>query len=99
MAIRFSEKNQYIPNMEFKLINNSIDQGVLENRLKIKLNKETFFISAIELQIAFKLFLGSEKDIEDAKYLYDIFQKHLDQELMDDFFRKLNISNSLIKLL
>jgi len=34
-------------------------------------------------------FLGSEKDIEDAKHLYKMFQDHLDIELLDDFNRKL----------
>ena len=34
-------------------------------------------------------FLGSEKDIEDAKHLYNLFKDNLDTKLLD-FLRKLN---------
>ena len=49
------------------------------------------FISQIELQIPFKLFLGSEKDIEDAKYLYSLLKDKLNMELLNEFNRKLKI--------
>ena len=51
------------------------------------------FISRIEIQIPFKLFLGSEKDLEDARYLYEIFKDKIDTDLMREFNRKLNIED------
>jgi len=57
------------------------------------INRETIFISKIEVQIPFKLFLGSEKDIEDARYLYEIFKDKIDENLMQEFNRKLNIGD------
>ena len=36
----------------------------------VKLGKEKINISPIELQIAYKIYLGSDKDYEDARYLY-----------------------------
>lgn len=36
---------------------------------KVIINKKTLFISALELEIPYKLFLGSSKDIEDALHL------------------------------
>jgi len=56
-------------------------------------NKNLLFISRIEIQIPFKLFLGSEKDLEDARYLYEIFKDKIDTNLMREFNRKLNIED------
>ena len=71
--IRFSRKNQYVPNFEIKFPKRDIDHYILKNRILIELNKHIFFIANIEEQIAYKLYLGSEKDIEDAVYLHEIF--------------------------
>ena len=54
------------------------------------LNQYILYISPLELQIPFKLFLGSEKDIEDARHLYKIFQKYINHSLFEEFIRKLN---------
>jgi len=48
------------------------------NRREVTLNSHRLFISPLELQIAFKLYLGSEKDIEDARFLYSLFIDKLD---------------------
>ncbi|MEN6395334.1 MAG: hypothetical protein ABFC78_02490 [Methanoregula sp.] len=82
MGIRISQKDQFIPNIELKMLKDDIDRIVLRDRLKVCIDKDTLFISPIEIQIAYKLFLGSEKDIEDALYLWEIFGSHLDKEDM-----------------
>lgn len=90
-AIRFSFKDEFIPNMEIKFPKIELESWVLENRKEVIVNKIRLFISPIELQISFKVFLGSEKDIEDAKYLYELFKENLDISMLDEFNRKLNI--------
>jgi hypothetical protein len=42
----------------------------------------------LELQIPYKLFLGGEKDIEDAKYPHNLFK---DVVLMEEFLGKLGV--------
>lgn len=98
-ALRFSRKGEFIPNMEIKFPKVELDFWTLSSRKEVLLNKSRLYISPIELQIPFKLFLGSEKDIEDAKYLHSIFKEHLDFALLDEFNRKLNISNLFNKYL
>ena len=74
-AIRFQKKIA-VPNIEFKLAKNDMDNYALNNRIKVVIGNEALFISPLELQIAYKLFLSSEKadkDIEDARHLYKIF--------------------------
>jgi len=90
-AIRFAKKDTFIPNIELKFPKTDLDSWVLANKKEVLLNKKQIYISQIELQIPFKLFLGSEKDIEDAKYLYDLFKDKLDLPLLNEFNRKLNI--------
>ncbi len=98
-ALRFSRKGEFIPNMELKFPKVELDFWTLSSRKEVLLNRNRLYISPIELQIPFKLFLGSEKDIEDARYLYGIFKEHLDFALLDEFNRKLNISKLFNKYL
>jgi len=89
-AIRFCKKGYFIPNIEFKFRKTDLDDFTLKNKINIIINDDfVFYTSLLELQIVFKLFLGSEKDLEDAKYLYDLFKKYLKEdtlnELLDQF--------------
>ena len=67
-----------------------LDNWVLKNGKQVLLNRRVLKISPIELQIAYKLFLGSEKDIEDARHLYRLFKENLDQKLLMEFLLKLD---------
>jgi len=49
------------------------------------------YVSPIEIEI-YKLYLGSEKDIEDALYLWDIFKDYLDMSLIRRFMKELSVT-------
>lgn len=92
--IRFSRKKEFIPNMELKFPKTELESWALSKRKRVKINSKTLFISPLELQISFKVFLGkggNEKDIEDAKYLYEMFKDKLDLSVLREFNRKLKI--------
>ncbi|MHA1971694.1 MAG: hypothetical protein ACTSW1_01805 [Candidatus Hodarchaeales archaeon] len=86
-ALRFFKDDNFIPNIEMKFVETQIDKWTLKNRMQINLNNTELFISPIELQIAYKLYLDSEKDIEDAKFLYELFKEKLDQSMFQYFIR------------
>ncbi|MBI4406417.1 hypothetical protein HY571_00720, partial [Candidatus Micrarchaeota archaeon] len=67
-SIRFSEPGKPMPNIELKFEHKLLDKYSLENALKFELNGHLLYISPLELQIAYKLYLGSDKDIEDATH-------------------------------
>ncbi|MDD2473149.1 MULTISPECIES: hypothetical protein [unclassified Methanoculleus] len=48
-------------------------------------NDIQFVISPIELQIPYKLYPGSDKDIEDAVYLRVLFREMLDTDQLRSF--------------
>ena len=90
-SIRFSRKDQPIPNIEFMFPKaEDLDNWVLKNGKQVRLNRQILKISPIELQIAYKLFLGSGKDIEDARHLYQLFKENLNQKLLSEFLLKLD---------
>jgi len=93
LGIRAAKKDTIIPNIEIKFIKDEIDSYTLKNHIKVILNKKfNFFISPIEIEIPYKLYLGSEKDIEDALYLWEIFQGKIDKKLINRFMNELNVS-------
>ena len=103
-AIRFSYNGRFIPNMEFKIMRTDIDRYSFENKVKVVLGDKVLFISPIEMQIAFKLFFSGEgsdeelrvdKDIEDARYIYKIFEDKINKDELFELSRKLNVSDRM----
>ena len=102
-AIRFF-KNNPVPNIEFKTIKTDLDKYSYENKIKVVLKDGELFISPLELQIAYKLFLASDeideefqpdKDIEDARHLYRLFKEKINKEELLVFIKKLNVEKRL----
>lgn len=63
----------------------------MKKRKLVLLNGKPLYISPIELQIAYKLYLGSDKDVEDAYYLYELFREHLKRGLLDGYSRRMGV--------
>lgn len=93
-ALRFANKATIIPNMEIKFPKGELDKWVLENPQKTIVNEHTIHISPIELQIAYKLLLGSEKDIEDAAFLHELFRKILNQHTLNKHLQALKVEET-----
>ncbi len=103
-AIRFFKKGYPIPNIEFKKIKTDLDKYSFENRIRVIIGDIILYISPLELQIAYKLFLAkegsdeeisSDKDIEDAKHLYKNFREKLNKFEFDLFIDKLDAHKKL----
>ncbi len=103
-AIRFFKKGYPIPNIEFKMIKRELDRYSFENRIKVIFDEFILFISPLELQIAYKLFLAadgsdeelaSDKNIEDAKHIYTLFKDKINKEELLSFINKLGVINKM----
>ena len=99
LALRFAKKNTFIPNMELKFPKVDLDDWTLSERKKIIINEKILFISPLELEIPYKLFLGSEKDIEDALHLFSLFKDYIDMKTFIEFNRKLKTRDLFNKYL
>lgn len=91
LSVRFSKKGEFIPNMEVKFVKSFIDKETMNNRQKLILNDNDLYISPLELQIAFKLTLASEKDIEDARFLFNLFNEHLDKDKLNYYIKEFKV--------
>jgi len=95
--IRFSKKNEFIPNFEIKFPKIELDNWTIKERKKVIINSYELFIAPIELEIPYKLFLGSDKYIEDAKFLYNLFKDALDMEILNEFNQKLKTEKLFVR--
>ena len=79
LAIRFAKPNTSIPNFEVKFALSPLQQESFVDALDVLTKQGTFHISSLERQIAFKrYYLKSEKDLEDAQHIEEIFKNNLD---------------------
>lgn len=58
--------DQITPHLEVKFVRDEFDRASLENTIPATIGGKTIPIGQLELQIAYKLYLGTQKDIEDV---------------------------------
>lgn len=98
LVVRFAEEGKAIPNFEMKFPGDEFKKTALEESIPAKLNSDEIRISPIELQIAYKLYLGAEKDFEDALHLYQLFMESIDEKELENYARKLKVGDKLDEL-
>lgn len=82
-AIRLTRKDWVIPNVELRCITDEIDELTFKTRMKVNLPSITLEVSRPEISIHYKrYFLKSDKDIEDAIHLEEIFKDQIDHDLI-----------------
>lgn len=81
IAVRFANRGQAIPNLEVKFPKTRLDNDAFADAIDVETTEGVIKISSLEKQIAFKkYYLGSDKDLEDAKHLEELFKEYLDKE-------------------
>ncbi len=80
-SVRFAKKGEAIPNIEMKFAREKFDKETMNDTISVLLGDNRLITSTIEQQIAYKkIALGSDKDIEDAKHLEEVFKEIIDKE-------------------
>lgn len=91
-SIRFMHDDMIIPNIEFKLARNALQQYSIEHAYRVVINDaHTVRIAPPELQIAYKVYLGSDKDLSDAIFLYELFKPIIRIEEMTKWCKELGV--------
>jgi len=81
LAVRFTKRDKTIPNFEIKFPKNKIDENAFNDFVTVILPQGKLKISSLERQIAFKkYYLKSDKDIEDALHIEELFKDKLDYD-------------------
>jgi hypothetical protein len=94
---RFAKKGDTVPNFELKFPESKIAETCLNNPLKATINGKTLLISSFEIQVPFKVKLGSDKDIEDATHIYQLFKENINKDLMNGFSKELGVEKKMIE--
>jgi hypothetical protein len=97
LAIRFAEKDKAIPNFEIKFPKKETDMLSIGKPLTVIISGHRMLMSPLEIQIPFKLWLGTDKDIEDAVHLYELFKDKLNKSFMDNISNSLGVQKEMVK--
>lgn len=89
--LRFAMRGRVLPNLELHPARDPLDFHALRNRIPVELGRRRLYVGPFEEQIAYKLYMGSLKDIEDARHLYRIFEERLDPARLRTMFEKLHV--------
>jgi hypothetical protein len=96
-GIRFIYRDIILPNIEFKLASNPLHSYSIKNSYTVIINKDRIKIAPLELQIAYKLHLGSDKDIADAVFLYVLFKPVLEQKELERWCKELGADVNMLE--
>lgn len=92
LSVRYvrADEGYFPPEMEIKFPKDELDEEQLNDRVKLPLTELDVYFSSIESNIAFKEeYLGSEKDLEDAKHLRIVYKDKIDKEKISSIKEKI----------
>ena len=91
-------EDQITPHLEVKFARDEFDRASLENAITARIGDEAFSIGPLELQIAYKLHLSAQKDIEDAVHLYTLFEESLSMPRLEEWVMRLDVEDEYERL-
>ncbi|MBS3174738.1 hypothetical protein J4440_02560 [Candidatus Woesearchaeota archaeon] len=81
LSVRYTFKNKPLPEMEIKFAKDELDEYQLKTRIKLEKTGLDVWFGSIEMNIAFKEeYLKSNKDLEDARHLREIFKENINED-------------------
>ncbi|GEM_PF-5290537 len=89
----FTDKQWYF---DFKRARSKWELLSLKNPVVIKKGSYTFKVAPPEVQIPYKVWLGSDKDLKDAVYLYERLKQIIDRETMLDIANEMGVDLQLV---
>jgi len=94
LALRIARINEIIPNVELKCAKKPIDFETLKSRLTLYMGGCRLYVCPPEICIAYKLYLGSQKDIEDAVHIFCVFKDKIKLNTLRGYMSMLGIDYS-----
>jgi hypothetical protein len=98
LIFRVAEDGYRAPNVELKFPSDSYDRTSLNQTVTVVLNDTSLPVGCLELQIAYKLRLGTRRDFEDALYLYHLMDSMLNIPELEEYVQELNVETEYDQL-
>jgi hypothetical protein len=84
-TVRFAAEDTVAPFVDLKFAKTELESAAMDKPITVRIGKDELTISHLEMQIAFKEKLGSEKDLEDAEHIRNIAKGNLDAALIKKY--------------
>lgn len=95
LAVRFAIIKETIPNFEVKFAKKELAKEALKDKLIVITKLGKIEISSLERQIAFKkYYLKSDKDLEDAKHIEELFKEHINIKKIEEYKKSIENETS-----
>jgi len=98
LPVRIAEDGDIVPNVELKFASDEYDRLSLQNTTVVRLAGNEIRIGSLELQIAYKLGMGTRKDFEDALYLYEAVGRNLNTDKLETYVERLGVEDEFGRL-
>ena len=89
---------QTTPHLEVSFPTDRYDRASLEKALAAQIGGHELPIGQLELQIAYKLHLGTRTDFEDAAHLYVLFRESLSEPALERWVEDLEVEGAYERL-
>lgn len=96
--IWIAPEGQMTPHLEVKFPSDEFDEASLSNATPATVGGETIPVGPLELQVAYKLSLGSRTDLEDAAHIYSVFGDSLSSRRLEQWTQRLGVSEEYARL-
>lgn len=98
--IWIARDGEMIPHLEAKFVDDEYDRASIDNSITAEITSvgAELAIGPIELQIAYKLYLGTPKDFEDAVHLFSLFEENLSTPALEEWVTKLDVDEEYERL-
>jgi len=96
--LRVARDGEIVPNVEPTYASDRFDRASLAGALTAHIDGERLPIGPLELQIAYKLYLDTRTDFEDAVHLYTLFEESLSVVELESWVDELGIEDNYERL-
>ena len=98
LPVRIARDGEIVPNVEIKFPTDEYDRTSLKETITVQFDDRSLIVGSLELQIAYKLRLGTEKDFEDALYLYETTEGNLNTAQLEGYVEDLDATDAYDRL-
>lgn len=95
---RIAEDGHRVPNVELKFASDEYDYASLDDSITVRLRDRSLVVGSLELQIAYKLYLGTRMDFEDALHLYEVLGANLNRGTLETYVTELGVTEEYERL-
>ena len=96
--LRVAREDEVIPNVELTYATDEFDRASVEDAIIGRIGDRSLPVGPLELGIAYKLFLDTRRDFEDAVHLYTMFDGSLSTEALEEWVEKLDVEDAYDRL-